>query len=67
MKNDLMIFERRKQAVVSSVVVSKAFNREHKSGLKTIYGENCNGKHEDGLIDGIRSGGNSPDLYFIKS
>jgi len=67
MKNDLMIFERKEQAVVSSRVIAENFGREHKSILKTIFGETRNGKHIDGLIDGIRSGGKTPDLYFIKN
>lgn len=67
MKNDLMIFEQKNRAVVSSRTVAERFGKPHHEILKTIHGENRNSVHTNGLIDGIRSSGKTLDLYFIKS
>lgn len=67
MKNDLMIFEHKEHAVVSSRTVSDRFGKTHSEVLKTIHGENRGERHVPGLIDGIRSSVKTPDLYFIKS
>ncbi len=67
MKNELMIFEYREHAVVSSRVVADRFGKAHSEVLKTIHGENRDEKHIPGLIDGIRSSVKTPDLYFMKS
>ncbi len=67
MKNDLMIFEHKEHAVVSSRTVSDRFGKTHSEVLKTIHGENRGERHVPGLIDGIRSSVKTPDLYFMKS
>lgn len=67
MKNELMIFERKEMAVVSSRIVAERFGKTHSEVLKTIHGENRGEKHIPGLIDGIRSSAKTPDLYFMKS
>lgn len=67
MKNDLMIFERKDHAVVSTRTIADTFNKSHAEVLKTINGENRGDKHIPGLIDGIRSSVKTLDLYFMKS
>lgn len=67
MKNELMIFERKEHAVVSSRTVADRFGKTHSEVLKTIHGENRGEKHIPGLIDGIRSSAKTPDLYFMRS
>ena len=37
MKNELMIFEKNDQAVVSSRIIAEKFNKEHKNVLQTIH------------------------------
>lgn len=53
--------------VVSSRDVAEKFRKQHSSVLKTIQGENRNGKHIDGLIDEILASGNPLTKYFIES
>lgn len=53
--------------VVSSRDVAEKFGKQHNSVLKTIQGENRNGKHIDGLIDEILASGNPLTKYFIES
>ena len=67
MKNNLMIFERKEQAVVSSRMIATDFTKEHNSILKTINGEKRNSEHIPGLADGILASGNPLTKYFIHS
>lgn len=53
--------------VVSSRDVAEKFGKQHNSVLKTIQGENRNGKHVNGLIDEILASGNPLAKYFIES
>ena len=66
--NDLInVQENNGMPVVSSREVAERFGKEHKTILKQIEGEVRKGVHIDGLSDQIKSGGNPPDCYFIKS
>jgi len=67
MKNELMMFERRGAIVVSSRDVAERFGKSHSDVLRAIKGSTREGKHVDGLIDGIRSNVNTSDLYFVES
>lgn len=57
MKNNLMVFERKEQAVVSSRVIAEKFEKEHFHILRDIKV----------LIGGISKNGDTPKDYFIKS
>lgn len=67
MKNELMIFEHKERAVVSSRIIAERFGKTHAEVLKSIHGERRGEKRIPGLIDGIRSSVKTPDLYFMKS
>ena len=57
MKNDLMIFERKEQAVVSSRVIADKFDRDHAHMLRDIKN----------LIVGISKSGDTPSRLFFRS
>lgn len=55
------------QILASSRDVAERFGKQHGSVLKTIYGENRNGKHINGLADEILASGNPLTKYYIES
>lgn len=57
MKNDLMIFERKEQAVVSSRTIAERFDKDHFHMLRDIKS----------LIGGISKNGETSSKYFILS
>ncbi len=57
MKNDLMIFERKDQAVVSSRVIAERFNKRHNNLLSSIHV----------ITKGLLENKQTPRKYFIKS
>lgn len=57
MKNDLMIFERKEQAVVSSRTIAERFDKDHFHMLRDIKS----------LIGGISKNGETSSKYFIRS
>lgn len=57
MKNDLMIFERKEHAVVSSRVIAERFNKRHDNLLQAIHA----------LKVGLLENKETPTSYFIKS
>lgn len=65
--NEIILQNKDGQILVSSRDVAEKFGKQHGSVLKTIYGENRNGKHIDGLSDEILASGNPLTKYFIES
>jgi Rha family phage regulatory protein len=57
MKNELMIFEQKEKAVVSSRTIAKIFEKDHFHMLRDIKS----------LIEGISKNGDTPKRYFISS
>jgi|GEM_PF-4532106 len=57
MKNDLMIFEHREQAVVSSRIIADRFNKRHDNLLRDIAE----------LIGGLLKNEETPRNFFIRS
>ena len=57
MKNDLMIFERKEMAVVSSRVIAYRFGKRHDNLLQSIHV----------LKGGLLENKETPANYFIKS
>ena len=57
MKNNLMVFERKEQAVVSSRVIAEKFEKEHRNLLRDIRE----------IIGGLLKNEQTPKDYFIKS
>jgi Rha family phage regulatory protein len=57
MKNELMIFERKEQAVVSSRTVAEKFEKDHKNVLQTI----------ENLMPQIRSAEKSAHLFYAST
>lgn len=57
MKNDLMIFERKEMAVVSSRVIAYRFGKRHDNLLQSIHV----------LKGGLLENKETPENYFIKS
>lgn len=65
--NEITVKEKNGQLVVSSREVAERFGKEHSSVLKTIYGENRNGKHIEGIRDEVLASGNPLTKYFMES
>ena len=57
MKNDLMIFERKEMAVVSSRVIAERFNKRHNNLLSSITA----------ITKGLLENKQTPAQYFVKS
>lgn len=57
MKNELMIFERREQAVVSSRVIAERFDKRHDNLLRSVKT----------LIGGLLKNEETPAKYFIRN
>ncbi len=57
MKNDLMLFERKEQAVVSSRTIAEKFYKRHDNVLRDIQNQ----------IGGILKNEGTPRDYFIRS
>lgn len=68
MKNDLMIFERKEQAVVSSRVIAERFEKDHRNVLQSIR-ELIVGmlKSQHTYEQGISKAGDITHKYFIRS
>lgn len=63
----LGLFAKGEKVLVSSRVIAECFDKKHNSVLKAIDGENRNGLHIDGLIDGIIQSSGNPLGYFVES
>lgn len=57
MKNDLMIFERKEQAVVSSRTVAEKFCKRHDNTIRSVKA----------LIGGLLKNEETPSKYFVRS
>ena len=70
MKNELMIFEKNHQAVVSSRIIAERFGKRHGDIITKLEGKERktrNRKSEIGLIEQVGSTGNPAEAYFIKN
>ena len=65
--SEIILKEENGQVLASSRDVAEKFGKQHKSVLKTIYGENRKGEHINGLADEILASGNPLTKYFIES